>query len=115
MKTVQILEENSFGKDFLQRLTTNQEEQELHAHCGDHFGDLETHTGAHSLTHRFHFCESLPQTLPPPTHSNTHARLAGLSGRLEARAFSHLHNEAFVGVRAAPTKLTQRLQQVHPR
>lgn len=46
--------------------------------------------------------EAVLQTSPPPTHSNTHARAraraAGQSGGSEAGAFSHLHNEAFVGV-----------------
>lgn len=45
-------------------------------------------------------------TLPPPAHSNTRAR-AHAHARL-ARALGHPHNEAFVGVQAAPAKPPQR-------
>lgn len=43
------------------------------------------------------------------SHPQQHARvcLAGQSGRSEARAFSHPHNEAFVGAGAAPPEHPQ--------
>lgn len=56
-------------------------------------------------------CHKLCHLPPTATHTHTRARLAGRSGRSEAGAFSHLHNEAFVGVAAAPPQHPQRQQR----